>query len=228
MRSRHQLHRTVVRFTRLLLAATIISSTAVASAQTFTAGPGSAIPATELDTFDGGPRTNVDRNNTIALPAGTYQASTFNYAAGQAGDVTPFLAFSPANDNTYHILAVGSSVVVPGSTPVTASVPFGGSDTFTLPGAITVFAGITNSNTSPQNPIFLQTGQFLYLTAHDVPPLDPDRFTVGGVLESSGFAVPNLPRRYAFSIDITAIPEPASLSLLTLTAFTLLTRPRRS
>ena len=87
----------------------------------------------------------VDLTRPLALPAGTYRASSFNrqitsLAANEsAGSVTPALVV--AQGSGYVPVAVGTSASYTGATGF-ASVPFGGNDIFTLAQATTVYAAI--------------------------------------------------------------------------------------
>src|SRR5688500_17367485 len=75
-------------------------------------GPGTAVANEQLDTPATGGRINVDQGFPVLLAAGTYTATFFNYDAGQAGDVTPFLAISNGVDS-YQVIAVGATQALP-------------------------------------------------------------------------------------------------------------------
>jgi hypothetical protein len=191
-----------------------------------TLGAGTGIPLELVDTANNGPRINIDEFYTATLNAGTYKATTFSYAAGQDGDAIPFLAsLTGANPNEYQIIALGGTVNITG-TPVTQTVPFGGSDTFTLTGQTTVFAGFTNSPTSPHNPIYLDNNTAA-TTDHD-NVIEVPITSVGQLVgsPSTPMSHANLGRTYAFSIQV--VPEPTGLSLLALGVAALTFVARRS
>ena len=159
-------------------------------------GPGVSIPYTALDSA--GTRTNVDVSTAINLPAGTYEAANFSFAAGQNGNVQPFLATSTGTPGTgaaaYSVIAAGSDNSV--TTSGTQTVLFGGSGTFTVPlGGETVYAGITNS--APNNPVYTQLGAGL--DDHNSPAF-ASPVTVAQSLSS--FSNPGLNREYAFSVGV--------------------------
>ena len=169
-------------------------------------GAGTGIPLDELDTTGGGPRTNVDLSSPVDLVAGFYQATEFSFAAGRAGQATPFLAVS-TGPQTYKVIALGDNAVFDAA--ATTTVPFGGTDVFSLDATTTVFAGIINPPGSVDNPIWLDNGAGA--TDHDNADLSPIT-AVGDVVD--GFSHANLGRTYAFSITVDdAIPEPSSLLL---------------
>jgi hypothetical protein len=190
-------------------------------------GPGIDIPNETIDTVNTGGRINVDQGNPLNLPAGTYLITTFSYDAGTTGDVTPFLAVSAnGSDPTdlYTAVAVGQTVNV--VTPLTdQTVPFGGSATFTLNAPRVVYAGIASSL---QNPVFLDNNTPGLNTDHEGTMAPSYDVAVGGQVPPDGaFSNVNLPRSYAFSINVEPIPEP-SAGLLALTGAALCAlRPRR-
>ena len=93
-------------------------------------------------------RQNLDDKFFVTLPAGTYIATTWQYNAGQAGQVIPYLAVLTGAD-AYQIVAVGSTQTITGGFGVNTTVTFGGSSTFTLGAATNLYAGITNPKGPP-------------------------------------------------------------------------------
>jgi len=175
-------------------------------------GAGVGISLEEVDTPGGGPRLNIDENYTLTLDAGSYIATSFSFAAGQDGDATPFLAtLTGNNDNEYEVIALGGQTVLAGA-PATVTVPFGGSDLFTLSETTTLYAGFVNSADSPHNPIYLDNGT-VTTTDHDnvFAPITSVGQLIGSPAEPFGHA--NLGRTYAFSIDVQVVPEPSALAL---------------
>ncbi len=161
-------------------------------------------------------RTNVDESFTTTLQAGTYNATTWSYNAGQFGTVTPFVAILTGAD-AYEVIAMGAQVDVTGGFDLDViGVAFGGSSQFTLAAETTIYAGITNEKLAGnQNPIKtnLNSG---FTVDHDNNAdglMQPDPMAVGEPV--TGFGHSNLARSYAFSIEVEAIPEPAS-TLLTM------------
>jgi hypothetical protein len=150
-------------------------------------------------------RQNINITDTVFLEAGIYHATTWDYQAapdsGTAGvtqPVFPFLTIvnGPAN---HTVLAFGDTIdTEPGTQN---DVPFGGdNDTFTIPaGGATVAAGIQNpSEIGVQNSILTNTG--FGITDHANSLNFDEAGGVGNALDSFGHA--NLPRTYAFSIDV--------------------------
>ena len=184
-------------------------------------GAGITIPNDELD--GGGGRINVDTSNPLTLGPGTYTASLFNFDAGQSGDVTPFLATLTSGD-LYEAIAVGADQTVSG-VMTDASVPFGGSATFTLTATTTIYAGIASDT---QNPIFLDNGTGPF-TEHEGggQPASSYVVTLGGPVPPDGsFSNPNLARTYAFSV--TVVPEPTTFAAALLGSLVLGLRRQRS
>ena len=163
-------------------------------------GPGTSIPHNSLDGTAG--RTNVDLSNPVLLQAGDYTATFFNYDAGLASDVQPFVA-SANGVHSYLVLAAGDVRNLAGASE-NQTVAFGGSNTFTLGAATTVYAGITSSGLNPIPFDSLSPGT--YTTDHDQ---SGSQVFVGQTLAS--FNAPDNPRRYAFSISV--VPEPSSIVL---------------
>lgn len=165
------------------------------------AGPGVSIPHNSVDGTPG--RTNVDLSNPVLLPAGDYTATFFNYDSGLASDVQPFLA-SANGVHSYLVLAAGDVWNLPGASE-NQTVAFGGSNTFTLGAATTVYAGISSVG---RNPIpFDSLSPGAYTTDHDEPGFG--HLLVGETI--ADFNAPDNHRRYAFSISV--VPEPGSIAL---------------
>ena len=155
-------------------------------------------------------RQNINITDTVFLAAGTYRATTWDYQAGEDASngatqpVFPFLTLvNGPGDHT--VLALGATIdTEPG---IQNLVPFGGTDdTFVVPeGGATIAAGIQNTNADGvQNSILTDTS---FGTTDHANGLNFDEAgTVGASLTSFGHA--NLPRTYAFSIEV----EPAELS----------------
>lgn len=161
------------------------------AAHAATIGAGTAIPHDAVDTAGANPRTNVGESFTLTLDPGIYYVDDWEYAAGQTGLVTPFVATSTGT-NAYNVEAVGDEVNVT-STGID-SADFGNSNTFIVSSTTTFYAGITNS--SGQNPIYLDNGAGT--TDHDSSP-DP----ITAIDQSvTGFSNANLPRTYAFALNV--------------------------
>jgi hypothetical protein len=168
-------------------------------------GPGTAIPNEDLD-FGGQGRVNVDFSSAVSLGVGSWQAKNFNFDAGRAGNVTPFLAISNGAQN-YRVILIGSLQTLAGAA-LDKSVDFGPAAVFELMAPTTVYAGIATY--IGFNPIFIDGNIGSPSTDHDAQNLTP--IFLNGTL--SDFSNPNLPSRYAFSVDVVQVPEPGSLALL--------------
>ncbi|MDA0811970.1 MAG: PEP-CTERM sorting domain-containing protein [Verrucomicrobia bacterium] len=158
-------------------------------------------------------RQNLDDTFTATLAAGVYSINSFSYQAGQTGSVIPYLAKLTAA-NTYEILGVGDQIDVT-TLNADVTVPFGGSNQFTLTGSTVVYAGIVNpTGPGSQNPIKLNYASGSTVDHDNNADGLISQAVVGGSV--GGFAHANLGRSYAFSIEVDAIPEPSSaiLSLL--------------
>jgi hypothetical protein len=171
-------------------------------------------------------RQNVDISFTATLDAGEYIGTTWSYRAGQTGSVIPYLALR-TGDHSYQILAVGNQVDVgEDGLDVDVTVPFGGSS-FTLEGSTEIFAGTVNpTEPGSQNPIYtnLASGYFMDHDNNADGMLSPA--VVGGTVDGLGHT--NLARSYAFSIDVSLVPEPSTaLSMIVLTGIAGLVMRRR-
>lgn len=189
------------------LGACLALGAGVAGAQTFDVGPGTGIANDENDTAGG--RINVDQGNPVTLEPGEYTATLFNFDAGVAGDVTPFLATGGAG-NQYTVIAVGTDQTV--AVGQDQSLAFGGSNTFTITTPTQVFAGIASDT---QNPIALDNGTGPN-TDHEGggQPAGSYVITLGGTVPPDGaFSNPDLGRSYAFSVSVQLIPEPSAFAL---------------
>jgi hypothetical protein len=173
-------------------------------------------------------RQNINITNTVVLQPGTYQATSWDYLAGAdsgtAGVTQPVFPFltavnGPAN---HTVLAYGSTIdTEPG---IQSGVAFGGANNiFTLTQATTIAAGVQNTNaTGVQNSILTDTS--FGRTDHANSGNFDEAGGVGNTLDSFGHA--NLPRTYAFSVEVDLIPEPSGLALLGFSGFFLLRRRR--
>lgn len=218
--------RGLLRLVALPTALALSAFAGAAAAQSVPVGAGTSINNDATDSAGG--RINVDQNVPRTLQPGTYVATLFNFDAGVAGDVTPFLAVRPnaANTNAYVAIAVGTpqAIAAPGQN---LSLPFGGSATFTLAATTQVFAGIASST---QNPIPLANGAAS--TDHEGGGQAATSYfvTLGGNVPPDGaFSNPDLGRAYAFSIDVQLVPEPslAAVTLIGAGVAQTLRRPRR-
>ena len=111
--------------------------------------------------------------------------------------------------NSYSILAVCDRVDVgPDQLDKDITLPFGGSS-FTLSGSTQIFGGIVNpTEAGSQNPVYtnLASGGMMDHDNNADGALSPG--IVGGTVDGLGHT--NLARSYAFSIDISAVPEPSA------------------
>ena len=190
------------------LLSTSLAISLVGRASAITIGFGTVLTGVQDTQSDGANnqmRQNINITDTVFLEAGIYHATTWDYQAapdsGTAGvtqPVFPFLTIvnGPAN---HTVLAFGDTIdTEPGTQN---DVPFGGdNDTFTIPaGGATVAAGIQNpSEIGVQNSILTNTG--FGVTDHANSGNFDEAGGVGNALDSFGHA--NLPRTYAFSIEV--------------------------
>ncbi len=217
--------------THKTLLTTCFAMALAGSAGAVTVGFGTGLTGVQDTQSNGGNnqmRQNINITNTVVLQPGTYQATSWDYLAGADsgnGSVTqpvfPFLTAvnGPAN---HTVLAYGSTIdTEPG---VQSGVAFGGANNvFTLTQATTIAAGVQNTNaTGVQNSILTDTS--FGRTDHANSGNFDEAGGVGNTLDSFGHA--NLPRTYAFSVEVELIPEPSSLALLGFSGFFLLRRRR--
>src|SRR5262249_14981126 len=94
-----------------------------------------------------GDSINTDLSAPETLGPGTYTASMFNYLFQSAsglnvtGSITPLVMVIVNPDfSDIRPIAIGNAVTFTGTTPF-MSIPFGGSNTFTLTSTTTVYAG---------------------------------------------------------------------------------------
>ena len=170
-------------------------------------------------------RQNLDDKFFVTLPAGTYIATTWQYNAGQAGQVIPYLAVLTGAD-AYQIVAVGSTQTITGGFGVNTTVTFGGSSTFTLGAATNLYAGITNpKGLGSQNPVNTNLASGGTVDHDNNADGNMSPAVLGGAV--NGFGHANLARSYAFSINVDPIPEPTTALLSSLGVVGLLFGTRR-
>jgi hypothetical protein len=205
-------------------------------------GGGTSVPgAAGLDGTQG--RDIVDITTTASLPAGTYQATLFDalIRADLASDAkaTPFLAIvsstpgstgNGTSSDLFKIIAVGAEQTYDGSSTGLQSRAFGGSNTFTLTGTTTVYAGFA-SNPATLNPVTgIGTGSYgidlwsVVGSAYYTPVVGNDTVT----LASGGDRAAGFGRQYAFDIQVNPVPEPSGMVLLLIGFAGLGFRRRRS
>ena len=199
----------------LVTAFTAIGIITSANAATIGAGVGTLLlpgANNQVDTGTSGSndqsRQNLDETFFVTLPAGTYTATSWQYNAGQAGGVTPYLAILTSPDN-YQIIAVGNLQTITGGFGVDTTVAFGGSDTFTLGSATNIYAGIVNPmQIGSQNPIRtnVNSGSTVDHDNNFDGLMSPA--VLGGPV--NGFGHANLARSYAFSVEVVPVPEPTA------------------
>jgi hypothetical protein len=120
----------------------------VVEVETAIVGPGDTLVTDRDGSFD---MIVVDLLNTIILPAGSYNATDFNYdnefdavipSLGQvAGSITPLLMTGVEFTDPFVPVAIGATVPYSGPTAGFVSATFGGTNSFTLSSTTTVFAG---------------------------------------------------------------------------------------
>lgn len=169
----------------------------------------------------------VDLNFPATFGPGNFVATQFNYqfnstvvgapSAVLTGTITPLLL--TGSGTSYTPIAIGDTITYSGPTSF-ISVPFGGSNSFTLGSSTTVYPG-------------------LYWTATEIGqdermPVGYDNFTGnsyvffgGGTGAGANTPVVGTPvsatgqgpfqRTYDFSVTVAAVPEPSSLILSALT-----------
>jgi hypothetical protein len=169
---------------------------------------------------DGGERLNIDAAHPLTLSPGSYNVDDFSFqSTAAAGTVTPFLARSTGTDS-YQTVWVGGAVG--GILGDLAVDPTGG---FTLTGSESLFAGFYTAS----------GGRVAYTEGVARPPgfglsEHDDTFTGPSAAGQSvtGFSFPDLARTYSFSVGVTAVPEPASAALLSLSGLLAARRRRHS
>jgi len=176
------------------------------SAGIISIGPGSTFAGTGVDTA--GTRLNIDEAGASLL-AGAYGVTSFDYrATANDGDLQPFLA-KLVGTNSYEVLWAGDRFDADAGSQSVAFAPSTLSSQFTLAADADVYAG------------FIQWGQIVYFantsqangTDHDntfsVSHAEVSPLTAGDTI--TDFSHPSLPRRYAYDISLTAVPEPSAL-----------------
>jgi hypothetical protein len=198
---------------RLLFLICVVCSLFLAqTAHAVTLGWGDIIPSNNDSDFD----MILIANGTSAqtLGAGTYQATNFNYQFTEmqttiGGTVTPLVLTSPAA-NVYTVIGIGTPVTYSSAGSFTTTT-FGGTDTFTLNSATTVYGGFYwDGSAGLRNPIgfsFSGSGVSTYVryAGANAPVLNSNT--------SGGFDFQSASRRYDFSVDIqpAVVPEPSTL-----------------
>ncbi len=169
-------------------------------------GPGSGITTNTVDTAGG--RTNISDNGGTAgtfLVAGTYDVLDFEYTSGSAsagGTVQPFLA--TAVGDTYTPIWIGPAQTGGAAGLVTETFA---AEAFTLASDSTIFAGFT------------QTGSALVRVEYPGPgPTSDHNSTPLALVVGTSFGTnnPNIPRTYAYEINVAFVPEPASIAIWSL------------
>ena len=219
--------------TSIFASLTALGLIASASAVTVGFGPGlTGSQDTESNGTTNQMRQNINITDTQFLPAGTYQATTWDYQAGpdsQIPGVTsavfPFITIVNGAAN-HTVQAFGATINTIGGTQ--NNVPFGGSNSiFTIgAGGATIAAGIQNpSGPGAQNNILTDTA--FGNTDHANSSNFDEAGGVGNTLDNFGHA--GLQRTYAFSIEVEQIPEPSSslFSMIGLAGVVILTTRRR-
>ncbi len=161
-------------------------------------------------------RQNLDISFTAMLDPGHYSATSWSFRAGQTGSVIPYLAVGTDVDKVYQVIQVGDQVNIDDAgldqdMTVDFSSAYSG---FTLNSPTEVFAGIVNPTVGgSQNPIYtnLASGSMMDHDNNSDGLQSPG--VIGGSVEGFGHA--NLPRSYAFSIDVatSADPGPAAANV---------------
>ena len=202
---------------KTLIAAFVVLGLAV-SANAETVGAGVSIldldaPNIQVDTPTNGEndqsRQNLDISFTATLGAGEWQGTDWTFRAGQTGSVIPYLAVATDVDKVYEIVAVGNQVDIgDGDLDADMTLPFGGAP-FTVGADTVLYGGIVNPmEIGSQNPVYtnLNSGSMMDHDNNNDGMMSPA--VVGGSVEGFGHA--NLPRSYAFSIDVERVPEPSA------------------
>jgi hypothetical protein len=211
----------------LLFCATLLLTASTASAS-FIVGPGQTPVTNGDEAFN---LLAVDLNDPATLATGNYVATQFNYQFTDfqgfqtTGAITPVLLIGGGVN--YTPVAVGDPVAYNGATGF-LSVPFGGSDSFTLASGATVYAGLYWNATDNGGPeLRMPVGYdnsgntFVVFGGGDGPGANPPIVGVPVSGSADGFGEGVFQRTYDFSIEadpVAAAPEPSSL-LLGLTGF---------
>lgn len=202
----------ISRMSGILAAVAWLLSVGITHADTII-GPGNIATA---GNDNAAPMIVVDLNASQSLAAGDWTANLFSYqfsageiAPNNSGTVTPLLLTSSGGN--YTPIAIGDAVPFAG-TVAFGDHPFGGAGSFTLASGTTVYAGI----------YWIRTAGF---DGGDVMPIGmansgsslvryqgANAPVVGTPISGGTGAI--LGRTYDFSVTVTAIPEPGSLTLL--------------
>ena len=212
----------IIRCTQRVLAFACLCVCLASTADAAIIGPGSSTAAGILDNgMSGGSnsfagRLNISREFTN-LAAGSYNVKSFSWKEldeSTNADLQPFLAkLTDATNRVYEILWAGPIGTGNGGAGE-YSVSYMG-ESFSLAAATDVYAGFNQE----ANIIPFNIRSIVATTDHQGTELGPD-FSLTAGDSYTGFSRPNLPREYAFDIEVepTAVPEPSSIAVFAIGA----------